>query len=109
MRSPTTRWSALFRLAAVLAGLACAACEAVPDLTFTAPDGALEAESVDAGEAGCAGDSMPSSPYVCCGALVCEGPCEGQCDLCASKCSAGEVCCAKNNNIVCMGAGALCH
>jgi hypothetical protein len=92
------------------------ACEGVPTLTFEEGDAAADVAS-DAQDAaadasddgGCPGSNPPSAPFVCCGAVACEGLCTGQCDLCASKCTSPQVCCAKTNNVVCIGAGSICH
>jgi hypothetical protein len=100
----------------VLACLACAcACEEVPTLTFDerdatpdVDDGAARAPDSST-DGGCGGLAPPQAPYVCCGSVVCQGLCNGQCDACASKCSApGQICCAKNNNVVCFAAGSIC-
>ena len=100
-------------VAASLAG----GCEDVPTLTFTendarstvAPD--VEEAAPPSGDAGgCPGANPPPAPFVCCGSVACQGLCSGQCDTCASKChSPGEVCCAKNNNVLCIAAGSICH
>jgi len=112
MRAPSPPWLAL------VCGLACA-CGDVPTLTFPSrdagPDGSeAAAPNADAGgdaaAGGCPGANPPPGAYICCGAIACEGLCSGQCDLCASKCtSPGQICCAKNNNVLCVAAGSICH
>jgi hypothetical protein len=100
----------------VLACLACA-CEEVPTLTFDQRDAGPDVEDgaasgPDAGtDGGCGGLAPPQAAYVCCGAVVCQGLCNAtQCDACTSKCtSPGQICCAKNNNVVCLPAGSICH
>lgn len=100
-------------LHAIMLVLAAGGCESVPELTFAEVDAAADAPDtgladVDAG-AVCP-ESPPPGTSVCCGSVACEGLCAGQCDACASKCTApGEFCCAKNNNVLCLSAGALCH
>ncbi len=110
------------RLALALAGALSAGvwgCEDVPTLTF-APDAAPDAilDAADAGaalpadataEGGCPGVSPPQAAFVCCGPVMCEGQCAGQCNVCMSKCtSPGDFCCAQTNNVVCRPAGAVC-
>ncbi len=111
-------------------GVGLCACEAVPTLTFAqadaAPDVATDAvDAADAADAdvtavdasveasvegGCPGVHPPSDPFVCCGSIVCEGLCAGQCGACMSKCtSPGEFCCAKTNNVQCLSSGTTCH
>jgi hypothetical protein len=93
------------------------ACEGVPRLTFAEGDAAADVTTDDAApsadandDGGCPGSDPPPAPFVCCGAMACEGLCTGQCDACASKCTLpGQVCCAKNNNVVCIVAGSICH
>jgi hypothetical protein len=99
-------------LAALAAWLACA-CEAVPTLTFAERDAAPDVEDASddtdgASDGGCTGDSAPQAAFVCCGAVMCQGPCSGQCGMCTGKCKAGQVCCAKSNNVVCFAAGTIC-
>jgi hypothetical protein len=90
------------------------ACEAVPTLTFAEGDAAtpdVEDASDDADSANdreCTGDSAPQAAFVCCGAVMCQGPCTGQCGTCTTKCTGGQVCCAKTNNVVCFAAGTVC-
>jgi hypothetical protein len=85
-------------------------CEAVPELTFAVRDAEVDADAGADAEAGtCGGPSPPAAPYVCCGPNVCQGPCDDECDLCMSKCAPDQVCCAKNNNVVCTAAGMICH
>jgi hypothetical protein len=103
-----------------LSTLLCA-CEAVPTLTFEPPDGAPEAAGgaadggsptqTDAGvEGGCPSPASTQTPFVCCGAITCEGLCAGQCDSCVNRCTVpGEFCCAKTNNVMCLPAGSICH
>jgi hypothetical protein len=110
--------------AAALAGAA-SGCESVPVLTFAGAGGSVDAtdtgaadvdapesgpDDVEVGpEAGCP-ENPPPGTSVCCGAVACEGLCAGQCDACAAKCTApGESCCAKNNNVLCLSAGSICH
>ncbi len=104
-------------LSCALGMLACA-CEGVPTLTFAQADANADA-AVDAADAGPPPDidsdveggcdaSDAQGPFLCCGAVVCEGQCTGQCDVCLSRCASGEVCCAKNNNVVCRSAGLIC-
>ncbi len=100
----------------ILSAMTCA-CEGVPTLTFAQPDSAPEAavdgalEPTDAGvEGGCPPPASAQTPYVCCGAVTCEGQCAGQCDSCMNKCtSPGEFCCAKTNNVMCLPAGSTCR
>lgn len=99
-----------------LAALACA-CEEVPTLAFpqgdATPDSAPDADGgalAENEDGGCPGSNPPTAPFVCCGPIVCEGQCGGQCDTCMNKCtSPGELCCAKTNNVVCLSAGSICH
>jgi hypothetical protein len=100
----------LTRMGVALALIAAVACAAVPTLTFesrdAAPDGDNDAS--DDGSTACSG-SNPQAAYVCCGAVMCQGDCAGQCDACAAKCtSPGDVCCPKNNNVVCFAPGSIC-
>jgi hypothetical protein len=95
------------------------ACDPVPTLAFESAEASLDAAndvSESGGDggtsdgAGCPGPTPPSDPYVCCGAVVCEGQCTGECDACVGKCTTpGEVCCGKTNNVTCMAAGSVCH
>jgi hypothetical protein len=106
--------------ASAISALACA-CEEVPTLTFAQEDAALDGppDAADAGsppasdadvDGGCPGSTPPSSPFICCGPVACEGQCTGQCDACMTKCTTpGDVCCAKANNVVCLSAGSICH
>jgi hypothetical protein len=73
-------------------------------------DGAT-AELDGGGDTGsmCSGAMAPPAPYVCCGAVFCQGQCGGQCDACSAKCTPGQVCCAKTNNVVCLSPGGVCH
>jgi hypothetical protein len=109
--------------ASVLASAA-SGCESVPVLTFADVDGPGDAADTDAtddapetspadveagAEAACP-ESPPPGTSVCCGAVACEGLCAGQCDTCAARCTTpGEFCCAKNNNVLCLSAGSICH
>jgi hypothetical protein len=102
-------------LSFAMSALLCA-CEDVPTLTF--PDAAPDAAQ-DAGEGG--SDAGPEStcsqpndaapaPYVCCGAVACEGQCSGNCDLCTRKCTDPETfCCAKTNNVICLPLTSVCR
>ena len=113
------RGLAIVGLAALAAG-----CEAVPTLIFadagdeeaqdgapadaTPPDAASDAAPDAALDANCPA-SPPPGASVCCGAIGCEGLCSNMCDMCTSRCSAGEFCCAKNNNVNCIPLGSKCH
>jgi hypothetical protein len=104
-----------------LRAMASAGCEAVPTLTFAQDDAAAGAtpDAADGGappgidadvESGCPGSDPPAAPFVCCGSVACEGQCTGQCGACADKCTTpGEFCCAKNNNVLCLSPGSICH
>jgi hypothetical protein len=111
-------------LASALGALAWG-CEGVPTLTFVQPDATPDATPEAAGDAtedgaltptdagvegGCPSPAPAQTPFVCCGPITCEGQCAGQCDACMSKCtSPGDLCCAKNNNVVCLPAGSICR
>lgn len=97
-------------LAAFLCG-----CEAVPTLTFQPPvDAASDTADetrppADAGPGRCA-DPDSGQPYTCCGTVACAGgACTALCDMCISKCTPPEYCCANQMNVVCKPAGMLCH
>lgn len=100
-----------------------AACEAVPDLRFSAPseagvvevgkdgsaevpdagaDVAVDAGPIDAGVLLCT-EAAPSSAAVCCGKVWCDGSCGVlNCDACArAGCKATETCCAKPGTVQC--------
>jgi hypothetical protein len=103
-------------LLALAALLACAwACEAVPTLTFEEKDATPDVEDASddadgANDRECTGDGAPQAAFVCCGAVMCQGLCTGQCDACTSKCMAGQVCCPKSNiNVVCFAPGTICR
>jgi hypothetical protein len=108
-------------------------CDAVPALTFAQGDAAIdvtEAATVDvedaddeptrpAGpdasppEAGtadgeCPG-ALPPGASVCCGTVGCDLNClPALCTMCEQTC-AGQLCCAKKNNVMCLPLGSVCH
>jgi hypothetical protein len=109
-----TRFVVLVIFLAVVAALA-AACEAVPTLRFAAGlravgGGGEDGGSSDAEDASgpCASGQPPDGAAICCGQIPCEGDCAGKCSVC-SMCPAGEICCAKNMNVVCKPADVGCH
>jgi hypothetical protein len=106
-------------LGAVAAVSSLVACNSVPALTFeqadagetdaTAPDGAAEnGEAGEGGDASCP-SGVPANATLCCGAVACDGVnCGEHCALCQS-CTPQQLCCAKENNVVCQAPSAICH
>ena len=87
------------------------ACDAVPGLTFAGSDAGQDAgpnvgdagadafdaaDAPESSDAGCPAQP-PAGAAACCGTVPCNGDCDAHCSECLSRCSLGQVCCAKNN------------
>jgi hypothetical protein len=72
-----------------------------------APDAVLPRDGGDAG-AGCP-RAPPAGASVCCGAVACDLNCvPALCTMCEQSCP-GQLCCARNNNVMCLPIGSTCH
>jgi hypothetical protein len=69
-------------------------------------DGSLGDGPADDGalDGGCSVEVLAEAS-TCCGSIVCQGDCTGQCSACEQKCSAPQVCCVHNQSVSCHGPG----
>jgi hypothetical protein len=92
--------------------LALAACDAVPEITYTSdadPPDADDAGPVDAGgdaPTTCP-DAIPANATSCCNAIPCSGAnCTAACGDCELRCTLAQVCCPNSqNHAVCSSSG----
>jgi hypothetical protein len=72
---------------ALLAILVTCACDAVPDVTYSVGDGAIDAPNT-------CPDQVPAYATACCGPIACNGSnCTATCTDCVAKCTLAQLCC----------------